>query len=502
MIVDRYLRNKTVTIHNVQAPWRVGAEWRGGLVGGGHGQPGAGAGAVTRITRVRRELRVPECPFPGCGPDCCHSATRNLLGWAWGKRKVRDLTLTIVTNRSLHAVLVDRPGPRLVELLAAALDGSGPAIAPLDAGLPQARLAALVEALAPGSVEGPDGVTTARSGQEKGVAEGTAVVVATSGSTGVPKGVELSAAALLSSARASLARIGARPGERWLCCLPATYIAGLQVLVRALVSGTDPVLADRADAQTVAACGCAHVSLVPTQLRRLLDVDIPISQDVPHPLAGFRSVLLGGAAAPAGLLAAARAAGVPVVTTYGMTETCGGCVYDGVPLDGVQVRIGDDESIWIGGPVLFSGYVGGPRAPGDGWLRTGDLGRVDAAGRLVVRGRADDVINTGGALVVPGEVAAVLQTCPGVRDVAVLGEPDPEWGERVVAVVAPADPADPPTLELLRLHVKQRLPRYAAPSRAVMVDAVPTLPNGKHDLARLRRELLRWEQIEAESVTK
>jgi o-succinylbenzoate---CoA ligase len=399
-----------------------------------------------------------------------------------------------VTNRSLHAVLVDRPGPRLLELLAAALDGSGPAIAPVDAKLPRSRLDALVEALAPGSVEGPDGVTTGRSGQEKGVAEGTAVVVATSGSTGAPKGVELGAAALLHSARASLARIGARPGQRWLCCLPATHVAGLQVLVRSLVSGTDPVLADRADAPTVAASGCAHVSLVPTQLSRLLDVDI-------SPFTGFSSVLLGGAAAPAGLLAAARAAGVPVVTTYGMTETCGGCVYDGIPLDGVRVRIGDDERIWIGGPVLFSGYRHGPEAPGDGWFRTGDLGRVGPDGRLVVRGRADEVINTGGHKVVPGEVAAALQAHPGVRDAAVLGQPDPEWGERVVAVVVPADPAEPPALELLRLHVQQRLPRYAAPSRVVMVDAVPMLPSGKHDLVRLRRELLRREQSEAESVT-
>ena len=423
------------------------------------------------------------------------------VGAALGRNKVRDLTLTIVTNRSLRAVLVDRPGPRLLELLAAALDGSGPAIALVDAGLPRSRLDALVEALAPGSVEGPDGVTTLRSGQEKGVAEGTAVVVATSGSTGVPKGVELSAGALLHSARASLARIGARPGERWLCCLPATYIAGLQVLVRSLVSGTDPVLAERADAQTVATCGCAHVSLVPTQLGRLLDIDIPTTGDISSPLAGFRSVLLGGAAAPAGLLDAARAARVPVVTTYGMTETCGGCVYDGIALDGVRIKIDDEDGrIWLAGPVLFSGYRGGPRVPDDQWLRTGDLGRMDSAGRLVVRGRADDVINTGGALVVPGEVAAALQTCPGVRDVAVLGQPDPEWGERVVAVVVP-DPADPPTLELLRLHVKERLPRYAAPSRIVMIDAVPMLPSGKHDLARLRRELLRREQSEAESVT-
>jgi o-succinylbenzoate---CoA ligase len=212
-------------------------------------------------------------------------------------------------------------------------------------------------------------------------------------------------------------------------------------------------------------------------------------------------VLLGGAAAPAGLLDAARAAGVPVVTTYGMTETCGGCVYDGVPLDGVRVKIGDDERIWIGGPVLFSGYRGADRVPADSWFRTGDLGRLDDSGRLTVRGRADDVINTGGHKVVPGEVAAALESCPGVRDVAVVGQPDAEWGERVVAVVAPSDPADPPGLELLRLHVRDRLPRYASPSRVVMVDAVPMLPSGKHDIVRLRQELLRREQTEAENVT-
>jgi o-succinylbenzoate---CoA ligase len=401
--------------------------------------------------------------------------------------------------RSLRAVVVERATPRLVELLAAALDGSGPAILPLDAGLPAARLAGLIEALGPDSVEDARGVTRARSGRNRGVAEGTAVVIGTSGSTGVPKGVELSAAALRFSARASLDRVGARPGERWLCCLPVTHVAGLQVLVRSLVSGTEPVLAEHADAAALAAAaasGGAHVSLVPTQLQRLLG-------DGPgrSALAGFSSVLLGGAAAPASLLAAARAAGVPVVTTYGMTETCGGCVYDGMPLDGVRVKTGDDERIWIGGPVLFSGYRGAGSAPGDNWFRTGDLGRLDDSGRLTVRGRADDVINTGGHKVVPGEVAAALESCPGVRDVAVVGQPDPEWGERVVAVVAPSDPADPPGLELLRLHVRGRLPRYAAPSRVVMVDAVPMLPSGKHDIIRLRQELLRREQTEAENVT-
>src|ERR1700689_531043 len=327
---------------------------------------------------------------------------------------VRVLTLTIVTMRSLHAVLVERTSPRLIELLAAALDGSGPALLPLDAGLPPARLAELIAAFAPDTIEGPDGETTARSGVKKEVADGTAVIIGTSGSTGTSKGVQLSAAALLHSARASLARIGARPGERWLCCLPAPHIAGLQVLVRSLVSGTEPVLAGRADPAVVAACGCAHVSLVRAQRGRLIAED-------------------GGAAAPAGLLGAARAAGVPVVTTYGMTETCGGCVYDGLPLDGVRVAGRDDDAgrIWIAGPVLFSGYR--PAGPGlrDGWFRTGDLGRVDEAGRLTVRGRADDVINTGGHKVVPGEVAAALQSLPGVRDVAGIGQNDPEWGERV-----------------------------------------------------------------------
>ena len=399
-----------------------------------------------------------------------------------------------MTLRPLSAVLVERATPRLVELLAAALDGSGPAIAPLDAGLPSARLAELIDVLGPDSVQDAEGVTSARSGPGAGVAEGTAVVIGTSGSTGVPKGVELSAAALRHSARASLDRVGARPGERWLCCLPVTHVAGLQVLVRALAGGTEPVLAERADAETVAASGCAHVSLVPTQLQRLL-------LRAGTPLAGFSSVLLGGAAAPPALLTAARDAGVPVVTTYGMTETCGGCVYDGIPLDGVRAEVRDDGRIWISGPVLFSGYLGGPRAPADGWFRTGDLGVLDAAGRLTVRGRADDVINTGGHKVVPGEVAAALQTCPGVRDAAVVGQPDPEWGERVVAVVVPADPADPPALELLRRHVRERLPRYAIPSRVVTVDAVPMLPSGKHDIVRLRQELLRREQIEAESVT-
>jgi o-succinylbenzoate---CoA ligase len=401
----------------------------------------------------------------------------------------------------LRAVLVDharlrQQGPRLMELLAAALDGSGPALLPLDAGLPAGRLRELLATFGPDQVQDPDGVitgtgggtgagTTARSGVIGGDGD-TAVIVGTSGSTGGPKGVELSAAALLHSARASLARIGARPGERWLCCLPVSHIAGIQVLTRSLVSEAEPVF----DTDPAAGHDCLHVSLVPTQLSRLSA----------GALTGFKSVLLGGAAAPPGMVERARDAGVPVWTTYGMTETCGGCVYDGIPLDGVQVAVRDDEAgsgpgrIWIGGPVLFSGYFGEARATG--WFRTGDLGSTDGDGLLTVRGRADDVINTGGHKVVPGEVAAVLQACPGVKDAVVVGESDPEWGERVVAVVVAADPADPPTLKMLRMRVKDRLPRYAAPSRVVLVEAVPMLPSGKPDLMRLRQDLASLRELE------
>jgi o-succinylbenzoate---CoA ligase len=396
----------------------------------------------------------------------------------------------------LHAVLVarDQPVLRLTELLAAALDGSGPAILPLSGDLPRTRLDELIATFRPGTITDTGGATTARSGQ-KGVSGDTAVIICTSGSTGAPKGVELSALALTHSARASLARIGARPGERWLCCLPVTHVAGLQVLVRSMLGGTEPMVAGGSDLQTIARAGggagegeggagggCAHVSLVPTQLARLLDAGTPP--------AGYRTVLLGGAAAAGGLLRRAREQGVRVVTTYGMTETCGGCVYDGFPLDGVKAEIRDEGRIWLGGPVLFRGYHGEPPRSGT-WFQTSDLGSLDRTGRLTVRGRADDVINTGGHKVLPGEVAEVLQSCPGVKDAVVIGQRDAEWGETVIAVVVPADPRDPPTLKMLRMRVQERLPRYAAPSRVVLVDAVPMLPSGKPDLQRLRQYLLR-----------
>jgi O-succinylbenzoic acid--CoA ligase len=400
-----------------------------------------------------------------------------------------------VDSRLLHAVLVGGPASaaRLIEPLAAALDGTGPAIAPIDAGLPAPRLRQLIGAFGPDTVLGPDGEATARSDGRKTAAD-TAVIIGTSGSTGEPKGVELSAAALLHSARASLARLGAQPGQRWLCCLPVTHVAGLQVLVRSLVSGTEPAVAPVTGLLTEAGSGCAHVSVVPAQLARLMDDPAGAAA-----LAALSSVLVGGAAAGPGLLERARAAGVRAVTTYGMSETCGGCVYDGVPLDGVSVRAGGDGLLRISGPVLMNRYRGGPDLTGE--FVTSDLGVV-ADGRVVVRGRADDVINTGGHKVVPGEVAAVLATCPGVREVVVVGRPDTEWGERVTAVVVPADPSDPPTLELLRTHVRTRLPRYASPSELVLTEAIAVLPSGKPDLASLKkaRTLRGREQSPARSV--
>ena len=388
-----------------------------------------------------------------------------------------------MTSRALHAVLLPggtATGPFLAAL-AAALDGTGPALLPLDASLPRARLAALIEAFRPSAVldgdPGPLDGTSSRGGD--GVPPGVAVVIATSGSTGPPKGTQLSAAALLASARASLRRMGAQPGQRWLCCLPASHVAGIQVLVRSLVAGAEPVLlpGHALTSGAVAASNCAYASLVPTQLRRLTEEGAG--------LGGLEAILLGGSAVPPGLLAAARAAGGRVITTYGMSETCGGCVYDGQPLDGVRVAVGGDGRIRISGPVLFSGYRGRPdltAAATDGrWFVTSDLGSVGPDGRLTVRGRADGMIISGGENVAADEVAAVLAGCPGVREAAVVGCPDPEWGELVTAVVVAQDPGRPPELAVLRNAVRAVLPAAAAPRALVLVPALPLLASGKAD---------------------
>ncbi len=400
---------------------------------------------------------------------------------AAGVVSLTPVNLTSVPSRPLHAVLLR--GPRLFGALASALDGSGPAILPLDPELPAGRLSELLVAFAPSAVVTTDGIALCAPGE--GVAEDVAVVLTTSGSTGTPKGAELTAKALLASARASLARIGAGVGVaagRWLCCLPTHHIGGLGVLVRSVVTGAEPVFADRVDAALVASARCDYVSLVPTQLRRLLEAGAPVE--------AFGTILLGGAATPTDLLGAAAAAGARVVTTYGMTETCGGCVYDGVPLDGVSVATQAGGLIRVGGPVLFSRYRLAPELTAtclrDGWFITTDLGEVAADGSVALDGRADDVINTGGEKVVPAQVENALRGLSSVGDAVVVGAPDAQWGARVIAIIVPSDPANSPGVEKIRRELRDVLPRYALPRAVVCVDELPMLASGKPDRLKLR----------------
>jgi len=384
----------------------------------------------------------------------------------------------------------------LTTALAAALDGTGPAVLPLgpDAAEPDRPVPSLPpDPVAPGGsgattvahgrpsthglAVGRRGPTTPSDVQE----HGAAVVIATSGSTGKPKLVVLSAAALRASATATVTRLGG--GAHWLLALPAEHVAGVQVIVRALLAGAPPAVQDvragfRPDdfaALTAALSpGRRHTSLVPTQLLRLLDAGGPALDA----LRTFDAVLVGGAALDAALRARAEAAGVRIVATYGMSETAGGCVYDGVPLDGVTVDLDDDGRITLGGRTLAEGYLGG--AAFAGRFRTGDLGRW-SGGRLQVLGRADDVIVTGGEKVAPAAVERVLAAQPGVRAVCVVGVPDAQWGQLVAAAVVPGP--DRPSDDRLRDAVRAELGRAAVPRRLVDVDEIPVQGIGKPDRA-------------------
>ena len=283
--------------------------------------------------------------------------------------------------------------------------------------------------------------------------------------------------AVRASALATSARLGVDPAaDHWVACLPLAHIGGLSVVTRALLTGTPcTVLAgfDAAEVARLAGSGATLVSLVATALRR---VDV----------SGYRSVLLGGAAPPTRLPA-------NVVTTYGQTETGSGIVYDGTPLPGVELRLGDGQvsgdegEILVRGPMLLRGYRDGsdPRLAG-GWLPTGDAGRLGPDGALTVFGRMAEVIVTGGEKVWPAPVEEALATSPAVAEVAVWKRFDPEWGERVVAWVVPADRASPPTLEELREVVAAGLPPWAAPRQLVVVDALPRTASGKVARRRLR----------------
>ncbi|MFT7836316.1 o-succinylbenzoate--CoA ligase [Saccharothrix sp. BKS2] len=309
------------------------------------------------------------------------------------------------------------------------------------------------------------------------------LAVGTSGSTGEPKTVLLSASALVASARLTHARLGG-PGT-WLLALPTTHIAGIQVLVRSVVAGTEPGVMDLADGfrasgfaaaarEVLARPGRHYTALVPTQLSRLTATDGPGLAAV----RAFDAVLIGGAATPPALLARARGLGVRVVTTYGMSETSGGCVYDGLPLDGVRVRLVDGR-IEVRGPVLALGYRGGERF-GE-WFRTGDLGHIHPDGVLEVLGRADDVIISGGENIPPTLVERVLVAQRGVREACAVGLPDPEWGQVVAAAVVPEDPGHLPDPDALRAAVGLSIGRFAVPKRVIFVSELPLRGPGKVD---------------------
>jgi o-succinylbenzoate---CoA ligase len=348
---------------------------------------------------------------------------------------------------------------------------------------------------------------------------GTALVIETSGSTGAAKRVVLSAAAVRAAAEATHRRLGG-PG-RWLLALPAHHVAGAQVLMRAVLAGDRPTVLDTragfrphrfalaATALRDAAEGArCYTSLVPTQLHRVLatatdgtdgtdETDGASGRDGADTalaaLRRFDAVLVGGAAAPPALLAEARRAGVRAVTTYGMTETAGGCVYDGVPLDGTRVRLDQaDGRIWLAGPMLATCYLGDPEATAEafrgGWFRTSDLGRWDADGRLRVLGRDDEMIVSGGEKVHPAAVERVLAARPGVRAACVVGLADPEWGQLVAAAVecAAADQVDP--VELAEA-VRVELGAAAVPRLIRPLTELPVRGIGKPDRAEVARLL-------------
>ncbi len=387
-----------------------------------------------------------------------------------GNRGRRLAVLRVPPSGQVAAAL-----PRLSE----AIDGRGDALLPVPAGdgMESDRL---TSALPPGTPVG----------------DGVAMVIATSGTTGVPKGAMLTGRALLAGARATHERLGG-PGH-WLLPLPPHHIAGMQILVRSIVAGTEPTVLDVsggfdpaafAEAAGTISAGRRYTSLVPTQLVKVLGH--PGALDA---LRTFDAVLVGGAATPAALRKRAAAAGVELVRTYGMSETCGGCVYDGAPLGGVRVRIDPETSrILLGGDVLAAGYLNAPGHPAfaePGWFRTDDAGVFDN-GLLTVTGRLDEAITSGGLTIVPQVVEAVLERVPGVHACAVVGLPDERLGQRVAAAVVPgAGPA--PTLAALRSAAEAQLGAKAAPREMFLLDELPLRSIGKIDrralVTRLRRD--------------
>ncbi len=339
-------------------------------------------------------------------------------------------------------VAIDLPGGLdFVEELQRVWD-AGDAAFPVDQRLPAAAKRTLCAAM--------------RVGDE--VEPGDALVVATSGSTGTPKGVVLTHDAVAASARATSERLGVQADDHWLACLPLSHVGGLSVVTRALHTDTKLTVLRGFDVTTVEQVGATLVSLVSTALTRI-------------DAARFRVIVLGGSRPPDDRPG-------NCVTTYGMTETGSGVVYDGIPLDGGVVDIAPDGEIRLRAPMLLRCYRdGAPPLDDDGWFATGDLGVWLPDDRLHVAGRRGDLIITGGENVWPEAVEAALADHPGVADVLVRGADDDEWGQLVEAVIVPI--GDPPTLDSIRDHVKLHHPAFMAPKRLTVVEALPRTSLGK-----------------------
>ena len=406
--------------------------------------------------------------------------------------------------------------PALLSALRAALDGSGPAVLPYESGPAVPRQAA--EPIPRRSAEPASRRSTERSEWRPPTSvedERIALVIETSGSTGVPKRVGLSADALLASARASAEWVSIRFAQstggkheaaggptglgQWLLCLPGHYVAGTNVLVRGIHAGTEPVVMapghfDAAGFVAVAermTHGERYTSIVPVQLARLVEA-AEASTDILDALRSFDAMLVGGQALRPELRAQAEQLGLNIVRTYGSSETSGGCVYDGVPIGATRARVGEGGVLELSGPTLASGYLDDPErtadafltdAGGTRWYRTGDLGEVASDGRVRVLGRADNVIISGGEKVLLDAVERHVKSLPGLADAVVVAVESAEWGQVPVVVSAAQDVS----LADIRASTSAALGRAAAPARLLTVDEVPHLASGKPDRVALTR---------------